>query len=187
VEQRYGASAIEPKPSIQAKKHLQATRGAWFLALKLVSRGNLKLVGIYLFWFVKNFLVSVLGLPVGRPGALDSYGRCLLSPPHQRFGIAFVKQMVVKKLDAAVEKLQLIVTRHPRQTNSRNPSECLDIDCWNLTSSAYCKLIPRSERVGVIGPRYVLLSAVRDCFQKPLHPRFRSAYSALPELDHSPA
>lgn len=155
--------------------------------LCLVGRGNLKLVGIYLFWLVKNCLVSVLGIPVGTLGALDSDERCLLSPPHQRFGIEFIKQMVVRKLDMAVETLLLSVTRHPRQTDSRNLLECLEIECWKLISSAYCKLIPGNERVGVIGPRYVLLSAVRDRFQKPVHPRFRSAYSALPELDHSPA
>ena len=41
--------------------------------------------------------------------------------------------MVVKKLDMAVEKLLLIVTRHSRQTDSHNLLEGLEIDCCKVT------------------------------------------------------
>ncbi|MFO3721196.1 hypothetical protein [Pseudomonas sp. HLMP] len=44
----------------------------------LVGRGNLKPVGIYLFWLVNNFLVNLLGIPDGTLRGLDSDGRCFL-------------------------------------------------------------------------------------------------------------
>lgn len=95
--------------------------------------------------------------------------------------------MVVKTLAMAGEELLLIVARYARQTELKNLLECLEIECWKPIGSDYCKLIAGDEQVGEIGPRDVFVGTVRDRFQKPVHPRFRSAYSALPELDHSPA
>ena len=46
------------------------------LDVEVVGRGNLKPVGIYLFWLVNNFLINLLGIPVGRLRGLDSDGRC---------------------------------------------------------------------------------------------------------------
>jgi hypothetical protein len=46
---------------------------------QMVGRGNLKQVGIYLFFLVNNLLVNLLGIPVGTLRGLDSDGRCFLS------------------------------------------------------------------------------------------------------------
>lgn len=43
-----------------------------------MRRGNLKPVGIYLFWLVNNCLFNLLGIPVGTLRGLDSDGRCFL-------------------------------------------------------------------------------------------------------------
>lgn len=43
------------------------------------GRGNLKQLGIYLFWLVKKCLVNLLGIPVGTLRGLDSGGRCCWS------------------------------------------------------------------------------------------------------------
>lgn len=43
------------------------------------GRGNLKQVGIYLFFLVNILLVNMLGIPVGTLRGLDSDGRCFLS------------------------------------------------------------------------------------------------------------
>ena len=45
----------------------------------LVGRGNLKQVGIYLFFQINNLLVNLPGIPVGTLRDLDSDGRCFLS------------------------------------------------------------------------------------------------------------
>ena len=45
----------------------------------LVGRGNLKQVGIYLFWLVNNCLGNSRGIPVGTLRDLDFDGRCNLS------------------------------------------------------------------------------------------------------------
>lgn len=44
-----------------------------------VGRGNLKQLGIYVFWLVKKCLVNMLGIPVGTLRGLDSDGQCCWS------------------------------------------------------------------------------------------------------------
>ena len=61
----------------QAAQRYRKTAESSFLAL--ICRGNLKQVGIYLFFLVNNLLVNLLGIPVGTLRALDSDGRCFLS------------------------------------------------------------------------------------------------------------
>ena len=55
-------------------------RGFAALWTPLVSRGNLKPVGIYLFWLINNYLINLLGIPVGTLRGLDSDGRSSLNP-----------------------------------------------------------------------------------------------------------
>ena len=58
-------------------------------------RGNLKPVGIYLFWLVNNFLINLLGIPVGTLRGLDSDGRCFLrTAPKNESWPNPLKQMV---------------------------------------------------------------------------------------------
>lgn len=59
-----------------------------------MGRGNLKQVGIYLFWLANKCSVNLLGIPVGTLRGLDSDGRCFLSSAPQLIGIASIKQMV---------------------------------------------------------------------------------------------
>lgn len=47
-------------------------------------RGNLKPVGIYLFLLVNNFLLNLLGIPVGTLRGLDSDGRCFFKNRAQK-------------------------------------------------------------------------------------------------------
>lgn len=60
----------------------------------------MKPVGIYLFWLVNNFLVNLLGIPVGTLRGLDSDGRCFLSFPQRRIRMEYIKQMVVLLIPA---------------------------------------------------------------------------------------
>lgn len=53
----------------------------------LYDRGNLKQVGIYLFFLINNLLVNLLGIPVGTLRGLDSDGRCFLSSTHMMIKI----------------------------------------------------------------------------------------------------
>ncbi|MBD9587828.1 hypothetical protein IB254_12240 [Pseudomonas sp. PDM03] len=61
------------------KKALAIIAKCLFCLACLVGRGNLKQVGIYLFFLVNNLLVNLLGIPVGTLRGLDSDGRCFLS------------------------------------------------------------------------------------------------------------
>ena len=59
------------------------------------GRGNLKPVGIYLFWLVNDFLINLLGIPVGTLRGLDSDGRCFFENRAQKRIVAgSIKQMV---------------------------------------------------------------------------------------------
>lgn len=51
---------------------LMALVTEWWIAL--LRRGNLKCVGIYLFFLIINLLVNLLGIPVGTLCGLDSDG-----------------------------------------------------------------------------------------------------------------
>ncbi|SDV05465.1 hypothetical protein [Pseudomonas mucidolens] len=55
------------------------TKKRMFSRNDYLGRGNLKQVGIYLFFLVNNLLVNLLGIPVGTLRGLDSDGRCFLS------------------------------------------------------------------------------------------------------------
>jgi hypothetical protein len=57
----------------------QSPHLAGFVVFGLVGRGNLKQVGIYLFFLINNLLANLLGIPVGTLRGLDSDGRCFLS------------------------------------------------------------------------------------------------------------
>jgi hypothetical protein len=54
-------------------------RRPWTSFFDHLGRGNLKQIGIYLFFLVNNLLVNLLGIPVGTLRGLDSDGRCILS------------------------------------------------------------------------------------------------------------
>lgn len=97
--------------------------------LSLVGRGNLKPVGIYLFFLVNNFLVNLLGIPVGMLRGLDSDGRCLFeNRPQKRIRAESIKQMVALLIVAPV----LAGTGAPSKRYRQR------LLCWLSRLSKYC-------------------------------------------------
>lgn len=65
------------------------------------GRGNLKPVGIYLIFLVNNYLVNLLGIPVGTLRGLDFHGRCFSGFGHPKgIRIESIKQMVALSIVA---------------------------------------------------------------------------------------
>ncbi|MGA9700680.1 hypothetical protein [Pseudomonas sp.] len=65
--------------AFQTSETTKPALGGLCRCFEVVGRGNLKQIGIYLFFLVNNLFVNLLGIPVGTLRGLDSDGRCFLS------------------------------------------------------------------------------------------------------------
>lgn len=123
------------------------------MALKLVSRGNLKPVGIYLFWLVNNFLVSLLGIPVGTLRGLDSDGRCCWS-----YASSTSRHRIYKNADRPRRPGPgWTVVHQPRAHSLR----FLITICWFFGGGGL-----RGARVDVVAPQYVFHQGLAAWYHK---------------------